>query len=95
MNTTDCQLKPCSDVSVPTKAQDIDRIQLQTAWLMQDPASCIEAAWQANAVRYNHLIKDIDDMPEWYRTSVIGQIERRPYTHRKPQRYPSKASNPA
>lgn len=65
------------------------QILLQTAWLMQDPASRIEAAWQAKAVRYNHLIKDFEDMPEWYRASVIGQIERRPYTHRKAKRAPA------
>lgn len=59
------------------------QLLLQAAWLMQDPSNRIVSAWRMKTVRFNHLIKDFDDMPEWYRSEVIDRIDRRPYTHRR------------
>jgi hypothetical protein len=63
------------------------QLLMQAGWLMLDPAHRIVSAWQAKAIRYNQLIKDFDDMPNWYRSQVIDLIDRRPYTHLK-QRAP-------
>jgi TniQ len=40
-------------------------IQL-VGWLMIDPESRIEIIWRAKAVRYNHLLKDLQHPPKWY-----------------------------
>jgi hypothetical protein len=59
------------------------QLLLQGAWLMLSPAERVTTAWQAKAIRYNHLVKDFEQMPDWYRTSVIAKLARRPYTHRR------------
>ncbi|NLR75306.1 TniQ family protein [Leeia aquatica] len=42
-------------------------IQL-AAWLMVDLATRLEGAWRAGTLRYNHLEKDFDEAPDWYRS---------------------------
>lgn len=36
------------------------------AWLMVDLEPRLRRAWRGKAVRYNHLLKDFDDVPEFY-----------------------------
>jgi hypothetical protein len=58
-------------------------IQL-AAWILSDPQQRITAAWQANALRYNWLVKDFPSPPSWYRSIVDplnrGHIRKRPLT---------------
>ena len=42
------------------------------ALLMVDLEPRLRDAWRAKAVRYNHLLKDFDDAPDWYRDVVEG-----------------------
>ncbi|MFO6421540.1 TniQ family protein [Hylemonella sp. W303a] len=37
------------------------------SWLMVDLAGRLEVAWRARAVRYNHLGRDFEGAPNWYR----------------------------
>lgn len=46
-------------------------IQLM-AWLMVDLEPRLRAAWRAKAIRYNLMIKDFTDAPEWYLKIVEG-----------------------
>lgn len=39
-------------------------------WLMADLDRRLEDAWSAKAVRYNLMLKDMDDVPRWYRSLV-------------------------
>jgi Zn ribbon nucleic-acid-binding protein len=41
-----------------------------TAWLLVDPKQRLTAAWRARAIRYNVLLKDFTDIPEWYHMIV-------------------------
>lgn len=45
-------------------------IQL-AAWLLADPQARISAAWLSRSMRYNHLLRDFDSPPEWYRALAI------------------------
>lgn len=40
------------------------------SWLLVDPQRRLSHAWQARAVRYNLLLKDMADLPTWYVTLV-------------------------
>ena len=53
---------------------------------MLDLGNRISQAWRDKAIRYNHLIKDLREVPNWFQQMVIDRIDRRPYTHRKPRR---------
>jgi hypothetical protein len=46
-------------------------IQL-VGWLMLDLEPRLRNAWRANAVRYNHLLKDFARAPQFYLTIVDG-----------------------
>lgn len=35
-------------------------------WLMASPTGRIREAWEARAVRYNLMLKDIDESPKWF-----------------------------
>ncbi|AMP07504.1 TniQ family protein [Collimonas pratensis] len=41
-----------------------------TAWLLMDPERRLTAAWRAQAVRYNMLVKDFHQPPIWYNRIV-------------------------
>jgi hypothetical protein len=43
------------------------------AWLMGDLQERMSVAWRSRALRYNHMEKDFDDPPFWYR-NVVGQF---------------------
>ncbi len=45
-----------------------------TAWLSVDLEARITAAWKANAVRYNVLLKDFIARPNWY-SSIVKKLE--------------------
>lgn len=36
-------------------------------WLMEDLPPRLEAAWRHKAIRYNHMLKDFQEPPVWYR----------------------------
>lgn len=36
-------------------------------WLMAEPTERIREAWEAKAVRYNLMLKDIDEAPQWFK----------------------------
>ena len=36
------------------------------AWLMGDLEEKLRLAWKTKAVRYNYLIKDFENAPDWY-----------------------------
>ena len=42
-------------------------------WVALDLESRLHQAWQAHALRYNHMLKDFDDAPAWYR-EVTGKF---------------------
>lgn len=41
-------------------------------WLMAAPAERVREAWEAKAVRYNLMLKDIDELPTWFRQLTAG-----------------------
>lgn len=41
-------------------------------WLMAAPAERIREAWEAKAVRYNQMLKDMDNVPTWFRQLAVG-----------------------
>lgn len=42
------------------------RLMLCALWLMADVRYRLESAWLSKALRYNLMLKDFDDSPEWY-----------------------------
>ena len=42
-------------------------------WLMADIQHRLEAAWGAKAVRYNLMLKDMEEVPAWYK-SLVGKF---------------------
>lgn len=42
------------------------------AWLMADLEPRLRGAWRSKAVRYNRMIKDFDDVPQFYADIVAG-----------------------
>jgi hypothetical protein len=46
-------------------------------WLLGDLACRLSAAVRTGALRYNHLLRDFDEAPAWYRHEVIGVIPHR------------------
>ncbi len=40
---------------------------LYALWLMAAPAERVREAWEAKSVRYNLMLKDIDESPMWFR----------------------------
>lgn len=48
-------------------------VQLAT-WLMGDLQERMGVAWRARALRYNHMEKDFEDPPHWYR-DVVGRFK--------------------
>ena len=44
-----------------------------TAWLMVDLETRLEMAWRARAIRYNLLLRDFSDAPDWYR-QIVGKF---------------------
>jgi hypothetical protein len=47
-------------------------IQL-TMWLLVDLESRLTAAWRTGSIRYNVLLKDFKDKPDWY-SRIVGQF---------------------
>lgn len=43
------------------------------AWLLSDLQPRLTAAWRARAIRYNLLLKDFPDSPDWYR-DIVSQF---------------------
>lgn len=43
------------------------------AWLLSDLQPRLTAAWRARAIRYNLLLKDFPDSPEWY-LDIVSQF---------------------
>lgn len=41
-------------------------------WLMTAPAERLRQAWEAKAVRYNLLLKDLEQSPSWFRLLARG-----------------------
>jgi hypothetical protein len=41
-------------------------VALLAIWLLMGAANRLEDAWRAKAVRFNLLVKDFEDAPEWY-----------------------------
>lgn len=39
-------------------------------WLLQDWPHRLKDSWMHGAVKYNHLLKDFADVPDWYKNSV-------------------------
>lgn len=73
----------CHQIGVPELNLSKGRIATETrplierhhllqlvAWLMVDLKPRLSAAWRSKAVRYNHLLKDFEDSPLWYREVV-------------------------
>lgn len=54
-----------------------DRHQLLQfgAWLLVDAETRLRQAWQARAIRYNHLLREFHSPPEWY-ASLAEQFSR-------------------
>ncbi len=52
------------------------------AWLLSDRECRLGAAVLAGALRYNHLLRDFDDAPAWYRQNVASAIPHRQNTRR-------------
>ncbi|MBS4018244.1 MAG: TniQ family protein [Dechloromonas sp.] len=42
------------------------RLMLCALWLMADVRRRLESAWLSKALRYNLMLRDFDDAPEWY-----------------------------
>lgn len=42
------------------------RLMLCALWLMADLGCRLESAWLSKALRYNLMVRDFDDAPEWY-----------------------------
>lgn len=42
------------------------RLMLCALWLMADLGCRLESAWLSKALRYNLMLRDFDDAPEWY-----------------------------
>lgn len=49
------------------RIQERHQMLLCVWWLMQQPEVRIRQAWEAKAVRYNLMLKDIRGCPKWYR----------------------------
>lgn len=61
--------------SLPTRAR---HVLLQCgAWLLNDLPGRLGAAVRSGALRYNHLLRDFDDPPQWYREVVMSAIPHR------------------
>lgn len=54
------------------RVDDRHRLLLCAIWLMAEPFERVRAAWEAKAVLYNHLLKDMDQVPKWYRQLSDG-----------------------
>jgi len=48
------------------RREERHRLLLCALWLMVDLERRLRAAWMAKAVRYNLMVKDFHDSPEWY-----------------------------
>lgn len=46
-------------------------------WLMVAPIERIQQAWEAKAVRYNLMLKDMDEVPTWFRQLAASCSRRR------------------
>lgn len=74
-----CGVMRIAGIALGTKV-DIEGASIETrhhalqviAYLMLDLEPRLRRAIVANSVRYNHLKKDFDDMPEWYRGLIEG-----------------------
>jgi len=49
-------------------------------WLLEDLPARLTDAWRQKAVRFNHLVKDLDHPPRWY--ADLCDTFRRPTSHR-------------
>lgn len=49
------------------------QVLLCTLWLMADIQHRLETAWEAKAVRYNLLLKDMKEVPGWY-SLLVGKF---------------------
>lgn len=47
-----------------------DHVIQLAAWVLAAPRERLTAAWQAKAVRYNHLVREFPRRPRWYRVIV-------------------------
>jgi hypothetical protein len=70
----------CRELQVMDTVEISGRVHLETmslrerhhllqlaSWLMVDLARRLEGAWRARAIRYNHMEKDFEGAPDWYR----------------------------
>ena len=61
-------------ISVESRSMDERHLLVQLgAWLLLDLASRLRNAWRSKAVRYNHLLKDFDDAPQFY-AEVVAEF---------------------
>ena len=61
--------------SLPTETR---HVLLQcAAWLLNDLPGRLGAAVRSGALRYNHLLRDFDNPPLWYRSVVMSAIPHR------------------
>jgi len=74
-----CHVMGADEITLNTK-DDFEGIDIETrhhvlqviAYLMLDMGRRLRRAIATKAVRYNHLKKDFDDMPEWYAALIEG-----------------------
>jgi len=68
LDQADEPLLPTGRVGIEDLRRDIRHQMLTCAlWLMEDLEVRLKDAWLVKAVRYNHLLKDFDKAPKWYR----------------------------
>lgn len=68
----------CPDPTPPTKHRTVEQydqlerhqLLLFGLWLMNNLAQRLREAWLAKAVRYNLMIRDFEEMPQWYGSLV-------------------------
>jgi hypothetical protein len=59
---------------IETRPQD-ERIEmlLQAGWMMADVEGRVRRAWNARAIRYNHLLKEFEHAPPWF-VALAGRL---------------------
>lgn len=52
------------------RQDDRHQLLLCACWLIANHETRLELAWRAKTVRYNLMLKDMEEAPKWYKSSI-------------------------